>query len=80
MPMKPIAMEDPATRASARGAQPAGSATAGPPGAMAAENPLRGLASAEDTEGGATAPAARTSLWSRIKRAFQYGSQGGAQG
>lgn len=42
-------------------------------------DPLRGLADAPAAH--AAAPGANPpSLWSRIKRAFQYGSQGGERG
>ena len=49
------------------------------PGAAQAEvgDPLRGLADAG--VGTAATGAPRPSLWVRIKRAFQYGSQGGKQ-
>ena len=40
-----------------------------------AGQPLRGLADAEPG-----LPRERRSLWARIKRAFQYGSQGGESG
>jgi len=54
------------------------SAEAGGPG-----DPLRGLADPAQAPGGvvpAPGAAQRLSLWARIKRAFQYGSQGGETG
>ena len=52
-----------------------------PPAVGMAADPLRGLASASDAAATPTTDCAtRASLWSRIKRAFQYGSQGGEDG
>ena len=46
------------------------------PSAMASRDALRGLAdSGPDAPARASAP--QPTLWTRIKRAFQYGSQGG---
>ena len=52
-----------------------------PPAVGMTAAPLRGLASASDSAAIPTTDrATRASLWSRIKRAFQYGSQGGEDG
>lgn len=43
-------------------------------------DPLRGLADPAPAGGAPQAGAPCPSLWTRIKRAFQYGSQGGEAG
>ena len=64
-----------------RSLRPADPAGVPPAVADVGADPLRGLAGPRDP---AVAPTTerptRPSLWSRIKRAFQYGSQGGEDG
>lgn len=58
---------------------PAATAASSPRGSGArGRDPLRGLADAGPDASAEGAP--KLSLWTRIKRAFQYGSQGGERG
>jgi hypothetical protein len=73
-PMKPFDHED---SADAAGTQTPPVPLAGMPRQGAGRHDLRGLADPAAASNGPHDGTDRPSLWTRIKRAFQYGSQGG---